>query len=172
MRPIYVVCFSTLGLLLYTALFFFFYLWLCWGRVVIWDLHKAAWDTVVWFNWPQWHWATTETTVYTSIPSLLSPCCPKSSGTGLFHLDYTRKHFPVNRRSLCVDLFGTVDMTAFTSFTQRSPVTEKLNAKKKKKKKKESRVGTWFYSSGVDLILGCERLKNECEPAVDCGGTG
>lgn len=78
----------------------------------------------------------------------------------------------MNRRSLCVDLFGTVDMTAFTSFTQRSPVTEKLNAKKKKKKKKESRVGTWFYSSGVDLILGCERLKNECEPAVDCGGTG
>jgi len=52
----------------------------------------------------------------------------------------------MNRRSLCVDLFGTVDMTAFTSLTQRpllmcslyikliakrTPVTEKLNAEKK-----------------------------------------
>lgn len=154
-RTIYVFCFTTLWFLVihWNVIFLLLPLALLReGCDVSWDIHTAAWDTVVCFNWPQWHWATVPTgaTACTSIPSLLSPHCPNSSGTGLFHLDYSKKHFTMNRRSFSADLFGTVDTTSIISFTQRlllicrakenskqnkTPVTENLTVEEEEEKK-------------------------------------
>lgn len=76
-RTIYVFCFTTLWFLVihWNVIFLLLPLALLReGCDVSWDIHTAAWDTVVCFNWPQWHWATVPTgaTAYTSIPSPLS----------------------------------------------------------------------------------------------------